>query len=136
MVSKLTSINAEDTVTSGSAPQITSTNTAGAKEINRSLKISVIVHPRNIPRACYKCKIISTNLHTYESFIIRWMTNKIIQQRDYFVAMGLFHQTKLYSALCIDQCSPQAFLQCTQDIFVYSDISMVYSGICIDLENI
>ena len=29
----------------------------------------------------------------------------------------------------------QAFLQCTQDIFVYSDIRMVYSKICIDLEN-
>ena len=28
-----------------------------------------------------------------------------------------------------------AFVQCTQDIFVYSDIGMVYSGICIDLEN-
>ena len=26
-------------------------------------------------------------------------------------------------------------LQCTQDIFVHSDIVMVYSGICIDLEN-
>ena len=29
----------------------------------------------------------------------------------------------------------QAFLQCIQDIFVYSDIGMVYSGMCIDLEN-
>ena len=30
----------------------------------------------------------------------------------------------------------QDFLQCTQDIFVYSDNGMVYSGICIDnLEN-
>ena len=29
----------------------------------------------------------------------------------------------------------QAFLQCTQDIFVYSDIGMVYSAICTDLEN-
>ena len=28
------------------------------------------------------------------------------------------------------------FLQCTQDIFVYNDNRMVYSGICIDnLEN-
>ena len=31
--------------------------------------------------------------------------------------------------------SCEAFLQCTQDIFVYSDIGMVYSGICIDLEK-
>ena len=29
----------------------------------------------------------------------------------------------------------QAFLQCTQDIFVYSDVGIVYSGICNDLKN-
>ena len=64
MASNLTSMNAEDTLTSGSASQITSTNTAGirTKEMNLSLKISVIVPPGNIPRACYKCKITHMNL--------------------------------------------------------------------------
>ena len=32
-----------------------STNTVGTKETNLSLKISVIVPPRNIPCACNKC---------------------------------------------------------------------------------
>ena len=42
MASNLTSMNAEDTLTSGSAPQITSINTAGirTKEMNLSLKTS------------------------------------------------------------------------------------------------
>ena len=112
----------------GSAPQMTSTNTAGirTKKMNLSLKISVIVPPRNNPRACYKCKI------THES-------KEIIQQRYYFVAIVIFHQTKLYSVLCTDPVYTavlcQDFSQCTQDIFVCSDIGMVYSGICIDLEN-
>ena len=67
MASNLTSMAVEDTLIWGSAPQITSTNTAGiqTKEINQSLKISVIVPPRNISRAPYKCKN-----HTHESFII------------------------------------------------------------------
>ena len=57
-------MNAEDTLTSGSAPQITSTNTAGirTKDMNLSLKILVIVPLRNVPRACYKCKITHMNL--------------------------------------------------------------------------
>ena len=65
-------MNAEDTLTSASAPQITSTNTAGirTKEMNLSLKISVIVPPRNIPLPCYKCKI--THFH-----------NQLDDQRNY-----------------------------------------------------
>ena len=61
---QLTSMNAEHRLISGSASQITSTNTAGirTKEMNLSLKISVFVPPRNIPRACYKCKITHMNL--------------------------------------------------------------------------
>ena len=57
-------MNAEDTLTSDSTPQITSINTVGirTKEMNVSLKISVIVPPRNIPRACNKCKITHMNL--------------------------------------------------------------------------
>ena len=64
MASNLAFMNAlQDTLTSGSAPQMTSTNTAGIriKEMNLSLQISVIVPPRNIPRACYKCKITHMN---------------------------------------------------------------------------
>ena len=57
-------MNVEDTHLSCSAPQITSTNTAGirTKEMNLSLKIPVIVPPGNIPSACYKCKITHMNL--------------------------------------------------------------------------
>ena len=64
MASNSTSINAEDTLISGPAPQITSSNTAviRTKEMNLSLKISVIVPPRNIPRVCYKGKITHMNL--------------------------------------------------------------------------
>ena len=68
------------------------------------------------------------------------MTKEIIQQRDYFVAVGLFNQPELYSVLCIDQCTLQYCVRllysvCTQDIFVYSDTRMAYSGLCIDLET-
>ena len=86
-------------------------------------------------------KSFQQNLVTRESFTISWMTKEIIQQGDYFVSIGLFHQTKLYSVQCTlhkpvyTALLYQAFLQCTQDIFVYSDIGMVYSGICVDLEN-
>ena len=64
MASNLTSMIVEDTLISGSAPQITSTNTAGigTKERNLSLKISVIVPTGNIIGACYKCKITHINL--------------------------------------------------------------------------
>ena len=64
MAKNLTSMNAENTLISGSALQITSTNTAGiqTKEVNLSLMISVIIPPRNIPGACYKCKIKHMNL--------------------------------------------------------------------------
>ena len=74
MASNLTSMNAEDTLTSGSAPQITSTNTAGirTKEMNINLKISVIVPSRNISRDCYKCKITHMNLY-----------NQLDDQRNY-----------------------------------------------------
>ena len=134
MASNLTSMNAEDTYTSSSAPQITSTNTAGilTKEMNLSLKISVIIPPRNIPCACYRCKMTHLNFH-----------NHLDDQRNYpaarlFCCHRLFHRTNctVYSAWTSVHCSiVSGFLQCTQDIFVYSDIRMVYSGICIDLEN-
>ena len=52
MASNLSSINAEDTFTPGSAPRIASINTAGTKRINLSLKMSVIVPPRNIRTSC------------------------------------------------------------------------------------
>ena len=51
MANNLTSKNAEDILISGSAPQITSTNTAGiqTKEMNLSLKVFVVFFsPRNI----------------------------------------------------------------------------------------
>ena len=135
MASNLTSMNAEDTHTSSSAPQITSKNTGGilTKEMNLSLKISVIIPPRNIPCACYRCKITYVNFH-----------NHLDDQRNY-PAARLFCCHRLFSSDKIVQCTLlgpvynavlfQVLLQCTQDIFVYSDIRMVYSGICIDLEN-
>ena len=48
-------MNEEDILISGSAPQITSTNTAGiqTKEMNLSLRIFVVFSPRNILGACY-----------------------------------------------------------------------------------
>ena len=122
MASNLTSMTVEDTLIWGSAPQITSTNTAGiqTKEINQSLNISVIVPPRNISRAPYKCKN-----HAHESFIISQMTKEIIQQRDYFVSIGLFHQKKLYSVLCIDQCTLQYCVS-----LLYSVLKIFSSGFC------
>ena len=64
MDSNLTFINVEDTLTSGSATQITSTNAAGIlnNEMSLGLKISVIVPHKNIPRASYKSKITHMNL--------------------------------------------------------------------------
>ena len=70
--------------------------------------------------------------------------NQLDDQRNY-PAARLFCCHRLFSSDKIVQCTLhrpvyiavlfQVFLQCTQDIFVYSDIGMVYSGICIDLEN-
>ena len=67
------------------------------------------------------------------------MTKEIIEHREYFVCHRPFSLDKIvqctlhkpvYTAvLC------WVFLQCTQDVFMYSDIGMVYSEICIDLEN-
>ena len=105
---------------------MTSTNTAGiqTKEMNLSLQISVIVPPRNIPRACYKCNtLIQRNYPAARLFCGHghFSSDKIVQ--------CTLHIPVYTAVLCRD------FLRCTQDIFVYSDIGMVYSGICIDLEN-
>ena len=122
MTSNLTSVTAENTLISGSAPQITSTNTAGirTKEMNISLKISVIVPSGNIPRASYKYKNQTQEARLFCCHM-PFSSEKIVQ--------CTLHGPVYTAILC------QAFLQCTQNIFVYSDIKIVYSGIFIDLEN-
>ena len=115
MASNLTSLNAEDTLTSGSVPQIISTNTAGTKEINLSLKISVIVPQRNIPRACYKCKIISIRpAHTWIFY------NQLDDQRNY-------PKARLFC--CYRPFASDKIVQCTLHRLVYSAETSVHCSI-------
>ena len=71
--------------------------------------------------------------------ISKLFTLEYLEHLEYFVCHRPFSSDKIvwctlfgpvYTAVLF-----QAFLQYSQDIFVYSDVGMVYSGICIDLKN-
>ena len=80
----------------------------------------------------------------YSSCLLQ-MQNHTHQSRKNYPAARLFCCHSPFSSDKIIQCTLhipvhtavlcQDFLQCTQDIFAYSDIGMVYSGICMYLEN-